>query len=538
MPLLFLLLALSLLPCRASAQSEVGLILNAVLQGLQAAEAIRQSVDRANQSTNSLNQPPGDPLWNYDEASLVPLRILRTGPYRNLQGQLTLSARQTSSGQIELLFYRTDGSISRREICRPDRRDGRRFDLDEKGKKVAEGPIRGGLPEGEWQFYTPEGKLKAESRMTAGKMTGPQTLFGDDGKPRASNTLLDGKREGPSTLFHPDGSVSDNLFYSADKLNGAATGWWPDGQPRYSATWKTGKLDGPSIENFPSGQKKSEILYSSGQKEGLSREWDEQGNLRIEENWHLGLREGPSLTYTPSGKKLSETLYAHGKKNGRAGTWSETGAKLSEGDWQEDQLEGTLREFYPDGKLRAEATYLHGKKEGPYKTFTPEGSLATSADFKEDKLAGPIQLHYPDGKPFAECHYDGDHLSGGKLFYPDGKLLGHFGPVLGKSEKVSSLMLQYPDGKPLSTARFDATTGKTEWQGWSADGTPLGTFSTSDPSAYADRLSLGESSADAGGGSPKPQPNLKAGLAVWKSQQESLEQQIGLSFPPEFNLLP
>jgi hypothetical protein len=92
---------------------------------------------------------------------------------------------------IELLFYRPNGSISRREICRPDRRDGRRFDLDEKGKKTAEGPIRGGLPEGEWQFYTPEGKLKAESRMTAGKMTGPQTLFGDDGKPRASNTLLE-----------------------------------------------------------------------------------------------------------------------------------------------------------------------------------------------------------------------------------------------------------------------------------------------------------------------------------------------------------
>jgi hypothetical protein len=164
--------------------------------------------------------------------------------------------------------------------------------------------------------------------------------------------------------------------------------------------------------------------------------------------------------------------------------------------------------------------------------------LATSAEFKDDKLAGPIQLHYPDGKPFAECHYDGDHLSGGKLFYPDGKPLGQFGPVLGKSEKVSSLMLQYPDGKPLSTARFDAITGKTEWQGWAADGTPLGAFSTSDLSASADRLSLGESSADEGGGSPKPQPNLKAGLAGWKSQQESLEQQIGLSFPPEFNLLP
>jgi hypothetical protein len=99
-------------------------------------------------------------------------------------------------------------------------------------------------------------------------------------------------------------------------------------------------------------------------------------------------------------------------------------------------------------------------------------------------------------------------------------------------------MLQYPDAKPLSTARFDAPTGKTEWQGWSADGTPLGTFSTSDSSSSADRLSLGESSADAGAGSPKSQPNLKADLAVWKTQQESLEQQIGLSFPPEFSLLP
>jgi hypothetical protein len=71
-------------------------------------------------------------------------------------------------------------------------------------------------------------------------------------------------------------------------------------------------------------------------------------------------------------------------------------------------------------------------------------------------------------------------------------------------------MLQYPDGKPLSTARFDATTGKTEWQGWNPDGSVLGQIDNSS----------------------SPQ------LSSWKSQQESLEQQIGLSFPPEFNLLP
>jgi antitoxin component YwqK of YwqJK toxin-antitoxin module len=289
-----LLITLLLLPfhSRALAQAEVGLIINAILQGLQTAEAIRRSVDASNQFPNPPNQPAGDPIWNYDEASLIPTQVLRTGPYRNVQGQIILSARKTKPREIELIFYRSDESVYRREFCQSDQRDGRRFDLDEKGKKTAEGPIRKGVPEGDWLFFSAEGKIKAETRMQAGQMTGPQVLFGEDGKTRASNTLLEGKRQGPSTLFHPDGSVSDNLFYSADKLNGPATGWWSDGLPRYTANWKNGQLDGPSVENFPSGMKKSETFYRFGKKEGVARQWDERGTLLTEENWQSDQLDG------------------------------------------------------------------------------------------------------------------------------------------------------------------------------------------------------------------------------------------------------
>ena len=134
MPLLFLILCLALAAPRACAQAEVGLIINALLQGLQAAEAIRQSVDRANQFPTPPNQPLADPIWNYDEASLVPSHVLRNGPYRNLQGDMVLSARQSKPNTIELLFYRSNGSLSRREFCQSDRRDGHRLDLDEKGR--------------------------------------------------------------------------------------------------------------------------------------------------------------------------------------------------------------------------------------------------------------------------------------------------------------------------------------------------------------------------------------------------------------------
>ncbi len=471
-----LLITLLLLPfhSRAIAQAEVGLIINAILQGLQTAEAIRRSVDQSNQFPNPPNQPAGDPIWNYDEASLIPSQILKTGPYRNLQGQIVLSARKSKPGEIELLFYRSNESIYRREFCQSDQRDGRRIDLDEKGKKTAEGPIRKGLPEGDWLFYSADGKLKAETRMQSGQMTGPQVLFGDDGKTRASNTLLQGKRQGPSTLFHPDGSVSDNLSYSGDKLNGPATGWWPDGLPRYTANWKDGQLDGPSLENFPSGMKKSETFYRFGKKEGVARQWDERGTLLTEESW------------------------------------------------QNDHLDGQVREFYSDGKPRSLTPYLAGKKNGRYESFNPDGTLATSGEFRDGKLQGPITLHYPAGQPFAECDYQGDILTGGRLLYPDGKALGQFGPISGKEGKVSFLLLQYPDGKPISTARFDAATGKTQWKGWNPDGTLLGEMDHPSPS----RL-------------PPPADNSSnPQLSYWKAQQESLEQQIGLSFPAEFNLMP
>lgn len=469
---LVLALSLPLLASRSSAQSEVGIILNAIFQGLQTADAIRRSVENPQQFPNPPGQPPGDPIWDYEESSLVPVEVLRKGPYRNISGAMVLSARQTPQGQVELIFYRGDGSVSRREFVRFDRRDGRRIDLDEKGNRTAEGLIRNGLPEGDWQFYSPDGKLTAETRMQAGRMTGPQILFNPDGRQRAFNTLVEGRRQGPSTLFHPDGSVSDNLNYLGDQLEGPAQGWWPDGTPRYTATWKGGRLEGPSIEYFSSGAKRAEAFYVSGKKDGPARTWDESGRLLVEEQW------------------------------------------------RDDQLDGQVREFYPDAKPKMETTFRSGKKNGPFRSFGSDGSLATSGQFLDDKLTGPLVLHYPDGKPFAECQYEGDRLIGGRLLYPDGKLLGHFGPVVGDSGKVSSLLLQYPDGKPLSSARLEVSSQSVFWQGWQADGTLLGqleNFSKASPSTPAEE---------------PPQ------LVSWRAQQESLESQIGLAFPPEFNLLP
>ena len=133
-----LVLALVLVPLRSGAQSEVGLILNVIFQGLQTAEAIRRSAENSSQFPNPPGQPPGDPIWDYQESSLVPLEVLRRGPYRNISGAMVLSARQTPEGQVELIFYRADGSVSRREIVLFDRRDGRRIDLDEKGNRSAE----------------------------------------------------------------------------------------------------------------------------------------------------------------------------------------------------------------------------------------------------------------------------------------------------------------------------------------------------------------------------------------------------------------
>ena len=467
-----LLLSLAFLTARTGAQSEVGIILNAIFQGLQTAEAIRRSVENSQQFPNPPGQPPGDPIWDYEESSLVPVEVLRKGPYRNISGAMVLSARQTPQGQVELIFYRADGSVSRREFVRFDRRDGRRIDLDEKGNRTAEGTIRNGLPEGDWQFYSADGKLTAETRMQAGRMTGPQILFNPDGRQRAFNTLAEGRRQGPSTLFHPDGSVSDNLNYLGDQLEGPAQGWWPDGTPRYTATWKGGKLEGPSIEYFSSGAKRAEAFYVSGKKDGPARTWDEHGRLQVEEQW------------------------------------------------RDDLLDGQVREFYPDGKPKMETTYRSGKKNGPFQSFGTDGSLATSGEFLNDKLTGPLILHYPDGQPFAECQYEGDRLIGGRLLYPDGKVLGQFGPVVGDSGKVSSLLLQYPDGKPLSSARFEASSQSIFWQGWKEDGTLLGqleNFSKANPSLQTE----------------EPPP-----LVFWRTQQESLESQIGLAFPPEFNLLP
>lgn len=463
-----LLIGLSLLPLRAFAQSEVGIILNAIFQGLQTAEAIRRSVENAQQSPQGPDQPQGDPIWDYQEASLIPVEVLRKGPYRNLGGAMVLSARQTPEGRIELIFYRADGSVYRREVVAFDLRNGRRTDFDANGKKTAEGPIQNGLPEGDWLFFFPQGNLSAEARMQAGKMNGPQVLWSPEGNRKACHTMVDGKRQGPSKLFYSPGTISDTLNYQEDQLNGPAQGWWPDGTLRYTADWKAGKMEGLSTEYFPSGAKKSEAFYVAGKKDGLARTWKENGELQIEE------------------------------------------------PWKEDRLEGLVREFHPDGKPKMETTYHAGKKNGPFRSLGADGSLATSGDFKNDHLSGPLFLHYPDGKVFAECLYDQDRLIGGRLLYPDEKVLGQFGPVTGNPGKVSSLLLQYPEGKPLSSTRIDPGTDRVSWQGWNRDGTLLGQLEFSF------------------------QPPVSAGpdITRWRIQQETLEQEIGLTLPPEFDLLP
>ena len=464
----FLLACLIVLPVRALAQSEVGIILNAIFQGLQPAEAIRRSVENTQQFPQGPDQPSGDPIWDYQESSLIPVEVLRKGPYRNLGGAMVLSARQTPEGRIELIFYRANGSVYRREVVAFDLRNGRRTDFDENEKKTAEGPIRNGLPEGDWLFFFPQGNLSAEARMQTGKMNGPQVLWSPEGSRKACHTMVDGKRQGPSKLFHPEGSVSDTLNYQNDQLDGPAQGWWPDGALRYTAVWKAGKMEGLSTEYFPTGAKKSEAFYMLGKKDGPARTWGENGDLQIEESW------------------------------------------------KEDRLEGLVREFHPDGKPKVETTYRAGKKNGPFRSFGADGSLATSGNFKNDNLSGPLLLHYPDGKTFAECLYDQDRLIGGRLLYPDEKVLGQFGPIIANPGKVSSLLLQYPDGKPLSSTRINPGSDQVSWQGWNRDGTLLGQL----------EVSL------------RPQVSAGPEIALWQSQQEALEQQIGLTLPPEFDLLP
>jgi hypothetical protein len=70
----------------------------------------------------------------------------------------------------------------------------------------------------------------------------------------------------------------------------------------------------------------------------------------------------------------------------------------------------------------------------------------------------------------------------------------------------------------MSSVRFDASSQTVSWQGWAVDGAPLGQL---------ENLSTSNLPPPAG-----------TGLAAWLTQQESLEVQIGLSFPPEFNLIP
>lgn len=187
---------------------------------------------------------------------------------------------------------------------------------DGEGRVLAEGRMRGGVPDGPWQFLGPAGE-----RLAAG-------LF------------VDGAPDGEWHAWHEDGTPRETLEYDEGLPHGLRVEWWPN------------------------GVKALEGRYVEGQRSGAWSTWHDTGAQRSHGSYDTGLREGAWSEWHADGSARSATQYTAGRRHGAYRAWHPCGAVAETGEFVEGLREGTWGFFTPEGEReRRSGLYVAGVRQ-------------------------------------------------------------------------------------------------------------------------------------------------------------------------------
>ncbi len=334
------------------------------------------------------------------------------------------------------------------------------------GKKLSEGNLKNGKPEGYWKTYYDNGKIKTEGNRKnyvldsvwkfysdkgiisseinykEGKKTGFHRIYNEKGKLLSEEYYFNNLKHGKARYFYETGEVKREVAFEENIETGTAYEFGKDGRiitiqeykgARLLEAQEINRLDengnktGVWIEYYGDVNKiKSEINYRNGVKEGISKEYDEQGNLKKLDQFENGvvndsLQEFVFIdirtVYHENGTPKLVGGYANNKKQGIFREYDnvpDSGNIVNSFIYDQDVLmsegiidnygtyKGHWKIYYPTGQLKEEGDYLNGVKDGEWKYYYRNGTLEQTGKYVKARTHGTWVWFYPNGKRHRE----------------------------------------------------------------------------------------------------------------------------------------
>ncbi len=334
------------------------------------------------------------------------------------------------------------------------------------GKKLSEGNLKSGKPEGYWKtyyenghvksegnrknfvldsiwkFYNDKGLITSEINYKDGKKNGVHRVYNEKGKLQSEEFFINNVRQGKAVYYYETGEVKKQMQFDNNIETGTSYEFDKDGRIITIEEFKggrsveseninrfdeNGKKTGKWVEYYDKNKIKSEVFYTAGTLDGVFKEYDKDGNLKqlkqydngeindtVQEFVFIDIR----TEYYDNGQQHLVGGYANNKKQGIFREYDrdsgkiinsfiyEQDVKMSEGIIDNYGIyKGKWKIFYKTGELKEEGEYIDGIKEGEWKYYYTNGVIEQKGKYVKGKIHGSWSWYYANSKKHREETY-------------------------------------------------------------------------------------------------------------------------------------
>ncbi|HLP12002.1 MAG TPA: toxin-antitoxin system YwqK family antitoxin [Flavobacteriales bacterium] len=308
------------------------------------------------------------------------------------------------------------------------------------GKKLSEGSLKNGKPEGYWKTYYENGKLKTEGNRKNHELDSTWKFYTEKGIITSEISYKTGKKNGITKTYNEKGVlVSEEMFFNNIK-QGKATYFYETGEPKMQVAFDNGVETGTAYEFGKDGRiitiqeyKGARLMESqevnrvdeNGNKIGKWIEYygDSKTKIKSETNYRAGVKEGVSKEYDENGNLLKLEQFENGIVNDSA---------------QEFVFIDIRTVFHENGTPKLVGGYANNKKQGIFREYDSNGDSAkviNSFIYDQDIMLsegiidnsgvyrGPWKIYYTTGELKEEGEYlDGVKEGEWKYYYRNGAI--------------------------------------------------------------------------------------------------------------------
>jgi antitoxin component YwqK of YwqJK toxin-antitoxin module len=311
------------------------------------------------------------------------------------------------------------------------------------GKKLSEGLLKNGKPEGYWKSYYTTGILMSEGNRRNFLLDSVWIFYNSVGDTTKKINYLLGKKNGYSFEYNTNrsqpeyvGKILSKELYVNEIKEGKSYYFFNDGNLNFEVNYINNKRDGITVEYENDGRIVTILRYSKGSlnerdkinryneggnKEGIWKEFYEGLKVRKEENYKNGLLDGYYKEYDVQGKLLITLLYDKGRlvkeiadENSKiivVEKFDNNGILISSGPFIDSIPVGIHNEFDRDGNILKSKIYdnngsllsvglisKEGNREGKWNDFFRNGSIKLDGEYKNNQKEGKWTFFYENGR--------------------------------------------------------------------------------------------------------------------------------------------